>query len=137
MLSFISSEYPKATLLGTDFSESKITYCKKVYPNIDFKVHNIYESLEFKYDRILCTEVLEHLLDPKKALLKLMEGLKPNGRLFITVPNGRLDTFNGHINFWSIESWNAFLEENVTDDCKIEASLFFQDRLIYTIITRL
>ena len=33
----------------------------------------------------------------------------------ITVPNGRIDTFEGHINFWSPESWNIFIRGNVSE----------------------
>ena len=33
----------------------------------------------------------------------------------ITVPNGRIDTFEGHINFWSPESWKVFIESNISD----------------------
>jgi len=38
--------------------------------------------------------------------------VKDKGILLITVPNGRNDTFAGHINFWSPESWDVFIEEN-------------------------
>ena len=34
------------------------------------------------------------------------------GILLVTVPNGRIDTFAGHINFWSPESWDIFVAEN-------------------------
>jgi len=134
ILNLISSEYPNTSLLGTDFSEMKINNCKKVYPHIEFSVHDIYDSLKAKYDLILCTEVLEHLLYPHKALQKLIEGIDKKGTLFITVPNGRINTFKGHIYFWSPESWKIFLEENVSKDYEIETSLFSNNRLIYTII---
>lgn len=134
LLDLISTESPKALLLGTDFSEEKINNCKRVYPEIEFKVHDIYNRLELKYDLILCTEVLEHLLYPHKAIKKLIEGVNEKGTLFITIPNGRLDNFSGHIYFWSLESWGIFLEENIPNEYEIETRLFSNDSLIYSII---
>jgi 2-polyprenyl-3-methyl-5-hydroxy-6-metoxy-1,4-benzoquinol methylase len=136
LLNLISAQYPEASLLGTDFSESKIYHLKGIYSNIDFKVHNIYDALEGTFDLIICTEVLEHLLYPRKALVRLVEALNSNGKAFITVPNGRLDTFNGHINFWSLESWNVFLEENIAANYQIETGLTSNNKMIYTIIKK-
>ena len=41
-------------------------------------------------DRIICTEVLEHLTDPEKAIREIGRILKPGGRVVISVPNDRL-----------------------------------------------
>ena len=136
LLNLISDQYPETSLLGTDFSESKIYHLKGIYPNINFKVHNIYDSLEQTYDLIICTEVLEHLLYPRNALVRLIEGMSDSGKIFITIPNGRIDTFIGHINFWSLESWNVFLEENVTANYHIETGLTSNNKVIYTIIKK-
>jgi len=38
------------------------------------------------FDAVLCTEVLEHLDEPLACLKELSRVLKPNGRLFLTVP---------------------------------------------------
>ena len=34
---------------------------------------------------------------------------KKNGVIFISIPNGELDTYEGHINFWNEERFKAFL----------------------------
>lgn len=39
------------------------------------------------FDKIICTEVLEHVPDDKKAVLELYRVLKPKGLVGITVPN--------------------------------------------------
>lgn len=47
------------------------------------------QSLPFKnevFDSILCTQVLEHVKDPYKILCEFNRVLKPQGRLFLTVP---------------------------------------------------
>lgn len=39
------------------------------------------------FDKICCSEVIEHLLDPMALLHELHRVMKPNGRLAITIPN--------------------------------------------------
>lgn len=39
------------------------------------------------FDKIVCTEVLEHVPDDTKAMRELLRVLKPGGRVAITVPN--------------------------------------------------
>jgi len=41
------------------------------------------------FSLIICFDVLEHLEDPVSVLRQMRSYLKPEGRLFITVPNGR------------------------------------------------
>ena len=43
-----------------------------------------------KFDRIICTEVLEHTKDPEAILKEIARLLKPEGRAVITVPNDPL-----------------------------------------------
>lgn len=48
------------------------------------------EELAFKdisFDKILCTEVLEHVLSPKDVLLEIKRALKPNGFAVVSIPN--------------------------------------------------
>lgn len=63
------------------------------------------------HDIVLCTEVLEHLMHPERALDNLMS-LRPSRAIALTVPQGRADTAGQHINFWSPESWQAFIDRN-------------------------
>jgi 2-polyprenyl-3-methyl-5-hydroxy-6-metoxy-1,4-benzoquinol methylase len=136
LLNLISSGFPSASLTGADFSESKINHCRSLYPHIDFTLGDIYDELNPEYDLVLCTEVLEHLLYPHKALKNLVHGLKNRGVVFITVPNGRLDSFAGHINFWSPESWIVFHEGNLTDGYEFETGIIFSNRVLYSIIRK-
>ncbi|HMJ56152.1 MAG TPA: methyltransferase domain-containing protein [Polyangiaceae bacterium] len=43
-----------------------------------------------KFDRIICTEVLEHTKDPEAILQEIARLLRPGGRAVITVPNDPL-----------------------------------------------
>ena len=39
------------------------------------------------YDKIICSQVLEHVKDPKECVSELYRVLKPGGKLYITVPS--------------------------------------------------
>jgi 2-polyprenyl-3-methyl-5-hydroxy-6-metoxy-1,4-benzoquinol methylase len=46
------------------------------------------------FDAIIASEILEHVYDPKLFLVKLIEALKPGGRLIITTPyNEKIEYF--------------------------------------------
>ncbi|MGQ0631423.1 MAG: class I SAM-dependent methyltransferase [Sporichthyaceae bacterium] len=44
-------------------------------------------SLPGPYDVILAGDVLEHLLDPKRVLLQLVDKLEPGGRIVVSLPH--------------------------------------------------
>lgn len=74
-------------IYGVDVSSESIEYCKR---NIDgdFTIGDA-ESLDYEdhyFEKILCTEVLEHVEDDKKALKEMYRVLKPNGSLVMTIP---------------------------------------------------
>ena len=48
-------------------------------------LHNL-PLAECSFDFVLCTEVLEHLANPERALRELRRVLRPGGRILITVP---------------------------------------------------
>lgn len=115
---FLSKRLNKSNLRGIDFSDVAINYARNKYPEIEFLTKNIEEELEVTYDLICITSVLEHLKYPEITLKNLLKSLNKGGTLITVVPNGRIDTFNGHIHFWSIESWNLFLEQHAPDYIK-------------------
>ena len=63
-----------------------------------------------EFDLILCTEVLEHCDHPADIVLSMIEAVRRGGVIVITVPDGRKDTWEGHIHFWSPESFKLFME---------------------------
>lgn len=115
------------TVTGIEFSEDAITLGKKLFPSLDIKQGSAYD-LPYKdasFDLVVCTEVLEHLEDPKKVL---KEALRVTKRYAIfSVPNEpffmlsnflrgknllRLGNDPGHINHWTILSFQNFLKKN-------------------------
>lgn len=76
--------------LGLDYGSgpSSVVQDQLVKQNYHVKVfdplfHNHTETLQKKYDYVICTEVIEHFKDPETELNKLMGLLKPSGDLFL------------------------------------------------------
>ena len=114
LLNEINKKYHDCDLTGIDLSRTAIEYARKKMPGILFEVKDIFQSsTEKKYDIIFCAEVLEHLLNPALALKKLSSLISNDGVLILTVPDGRKDTYIGHINFWSPENWPSFLNSQL------------------------
>lgn len=83
----------KMSFYGIDISSSAILsakeYCDKNKMNCFFVTGHI-KCLPYKdemFDIIVCSEVLEHLLNPKIVLEELYRVLKWGGGLYVTTPN--------------------------------------------------
>ena len=112
LLKFLSENYPVSAQSGMEYAEAAIEVARELNPVPEYIVHDINEPYGVQYDAVISTEVIEHILHPARAVQNLVAMVKDKGILLITVPNGRNDTFAGHINFWSPESWDVFIEEN-------------------------
>lgn len=115
LLKELSRASPDSKFFGYDFAAAGIRVASENFPEASFAERDIYESFPERYDLVLCTEVLEHLEHPRRALANLLDQLAPGGLLLLTVPDGRVDQYAGHIHFWSPESWKLFLEEVCAD----------------------
>lgn len=112
LLKFLADKFPISSQTGMEYAKAAVSVASKVNPAASYIVHDISFPFPSTYDVVFCTEVLEHILYPAKACKNLLDMVQEKGVLFITVPDGRIDTFSGHINFWSPESWEAFISEN-------------------------
>jgi ubiquinone/menaquinone biosynthesis C-methylase UbiE len=73
---------------------------------ISFKNGNIEKGLPFEsnaFDKVIFTEVLEHLDDDRRALAEIYRVMKPSGLLALTVPNANYPFLWDPIN-WTRES---------------------------------
>jgi len=88
-LGYLKNKHSNINLCGFDFSE-KIVEIAKNNTNIEkIKVGNL-ESMPFddeSFDLILCTQVIEHLLNDKKGISELYRTLKKGGYLVISTDN--------------------------------------------------
>ena len=112
---------------GIDNSKTALKLGKKMYPNLNLELGSIYE-LPYKdnsFDLLICTEVLEHLSEPEKALAELRRVTKKY--LAISVPNepffimanllrGKYLRHFGnhpeHINHWTNPGFKSLLRKN-------------------------
>ena len=80
--------------------------------NLNLEFYPGYLSSQFwvkQFDLILCTEVLEHCDYPDDIVWDMIRASKTGGMIVITVPDGRKDTWEGHVHFWSPESFKLFI----------------------------
>jgi 2-polyprenyl-6-hydroxyphenyl methylase/3-demethylubiquinone-9 3-methyltransferase len=81
-------------LTAIDISEYQIALNRQRYPEIEFASHDLANPLPFAdnlFDFLWCSEVVEHLAQPRFAIEQFLRVLKPGGQLLLTVPHhGRL-----------------------------------------------
>lgn len=121
-LQHLHDRFQPESLHGFDVSEGALEVARDVLPDASFDVLDIYQDNGQRFDVVYCIEVLEHLLHPKQALATLVSMTRPGGVLVLTVPDGRIDQYHGHINFWSPESWKIFLE-SAGEDWEMETGI--------------
>lgn len=111
---------------GIDYSDDAINLGKRLYPELNLSIGDVY-SLKFKdksFDMSLCTEVLEHLEDPEKAVKEILRVTKkyvvfsvPNEPFFIMANFLRgkyLKNWGNHpehINHWTSPMFVNFLKK--------------------------
>lgn len=86
--------FPRARITAVDVSEVFLDTARKNLAGYDVKfIKGEIDKLDLppaSFDRIICTEVLEHTLDPEAILAALARLLRPSGVAVITVPNDPL-----------------------------------------------
>jgi SAM-dependent methyltransferase len=94
---------PEARFVGAEMSESGVAISRRKVPDATFLVADILhpppelEELTEWATHAVCSEVLEHVDDPKTFLERGSRYLKPGGRLIVTVPGGPITAFDRHI----------------------------------------
>jgi trans-aconitate methyltransferase len=97
-------------VVGVDHSEAGIQRARELLPSATWIVADLYGmSVGEEFDLVICTEVLEHLHEPGRAVDELRRLCAGGGRVAITVPDGSLDDWEGHVNFWDESELESFL----------------------------
>ncbi len=112
---------------GIDNSRDALKLGKRMYPKLEIKYGSIYK-LPYKdnsFDLLICTEVLEHLDEPEKAIAELRRVTSkyvifsvPNEPFFILANflRGkylrRLGNHPEHINHWTHGGFKKYLRKN-------------------------
>lgn len=99
----ITSLFPNVSITAIDTNSSYLGQARK---NVQSQRVNFKKvdggKLPFKnnsFDRIICSEVLEHVKDDGAVIAEMMRVLKPAGKVIITVPNANYPFFWDPINF--------------------------------------
>ena len=135
LLKALQKQFKSRSLTGLEYSEKALDLARAKVPDVEFCYFDIYEGSSLQFDVIFCIEVLEHLLHPDRALRNVVAMLADSGVALLTVPNGRIDTFDGHINFWSPESWEVFLKQ-MCAGYTVQTGLIENGQNNYAVITR-
>lgn len=122
LLHLLRTRYPDSTLFGCDVSDVKLAMAKRACPEADLFFSALSDLPgSSSYDVVFLMEVLEHTVNPEAVVRRLLDVVSASGTLILTVPDGRedhlpakeyhseFDSYAGHINFWSPESWSYFL----------------------------
>lgn len=110
----IASRYPKAKCTGIDIYKKAIDYGKKRYKSLNLiyaDAHNV-PFPDNSFNAVICTEVLEHVVDPGKIIREIKRVLKPEGIAII-----EMDT--GNILFRIVWYWWTHLRNGVWKDSHI------------------
>jgi 2-polyprenyl-3-methyl-5-hydroxy-6-metoxy-1,4-benzoquinol methylase len=130
----LRNNYTSLSLTGFDVVKSAVALAKKTEPGSDIYLGNILKpDRQKKFDVVFCTEVLEHILQAEQALKNLIAMTNKSGVCIIGVPNGREDDYQGHINFWSPESWEFFIKRTCKG-CDIDTGVWNNHKNNYAII---
>jgi SAM-dependent methyltransferase len=83
-------------VVAVSFDEAAVRRCEAFRDflgipraRLQFRAMNLYDlgSVRETFDRIICLETLEHILDDEKVVRAFWDRLAPRGRLIIGVPN--------------------------------------------------
>jgi ubiquinone/menaquinone biosynthesis C-methylase UbiE len=86
----LDAELPER-IAGVDISERILETARAAIPRADLRQGNL-EALPFDdaaFDLVLCTQVIEHVLDAAAGVAELVRVLQPGGRLVISTDNER------------------------------------------------
>lgn len=134
---FLLQKNPRYQIKGVDISQQKIKIAKKRMPRLSVQEADAY-NLPFKantFDLTICTEVLEHLDNPQKAISEALRVSRqhclfsvPNEPLFslLSLLSGahlsRLGKHPDHVSFWDKKSFRNLVQEYFTEPVMVKTS---------------
>ena len=103
-------------VVGMDYSKEAIVQAGN---NIQGAFFTVADATQLplttgSFSCVSCIETLEHIKDPKPIINELIRVTSKGGAIIIGVPNGELDTWDGHQHFFTTEELrNLFTDTQV------------------------
>jgi len=92
----VLERFPECDLVGVDVSGAMLEKARDRLAGLRVELHKgelgAVDLEPTSFDAVICTEVLEHVVDPGSVLAAIADLVKPNGRAVITFPNDPLIT---------------------------------------------
>lgn len=88
----IAKTLPRSKVFGLDSYKDAIVFARKKYSHISFVVADAHK-IPFRnksFDIVVCTETLEHVVEPKRVLGEIKRVLKKDGYAIISMDSGSL-----------------------------------------------
>jgi ubiquinone/menaquinone biosynthesis C-methylase UbiE len=116
----LSASY-SVELHGVDFARAGIEWARELLPAATLTVANLHEKVlpADVFDIVLCVEVIEHVKKPREAIVELLRVCHPSGSVIVTVPNGKIDKYDGHVNRWNAQEFRDFLSHVCVADVEV------------------
>ena len=99
------------SIVGIDISPTALNQAKETFKNkknVSFELGNAYklDYPEKYFDRIICSEVLEHIPDPRRVIEEIHRLLKDDGLAIISIPDEkRIQKIMSIIQFFGLEKF--------------------------------
>lgn len=99
---------PMADIYGVDLNDKYLAKAKKTVNGLNIKIiKGDILNLPFKnnfFNKVIASEILEHVDNDERAILEIHRVLKPGGSVLITVPNKDYPFFWDPLN-WTLEKF--------------------------------
>jgi SAM-dependent methyltransferase len=101
--------YPNSRIKGIDINEEKLKMATKIKEkfgckNLEFEKMDLsVDSTAEKFDLVLLLQVIEHIEDDRKTLIRIGEIMNSGGHLIITAPNSESKIINWSKKYVSVK----------------------------------
>lgn len=116
-LKILIDTLPHLDITGIDLNEKYLSVAKGFINNNKVKLVKVdATNLPFKnktFDRIIATEILEHIPNDQKAISEMYRVLKPDGIAMVTVPNKNYPFLWDPLNWLAERIFNRHIPSNI------------------------
>jgi len=130
MLREIKRRYPSSWCLGVDYSLPLLLYGRERNPDLSLVCGDI-KNLGFlkneRFDLIIASAVIEHLISPQDMLRESVRLLRDGGILIITTPHPFWEKVSAALGWIKGDHHSVMAPESLADLCRKERLLVLED----------